>query len=93
MHDGGVFHLLAQRPRLARAGESAESRSARRERPRGQRDLEMVDGGDHLVGVPASAFQSLGERREVALVIAFGGGIELDRDRSDVGGGHTAMCE
>ena len=88
-----VFHLLAQRPRLARAGESSEARSARGERPRGQRDLEALDGGDHLVGVPASALQPISQRGEVALVIAFRGGIELDRDRSDVGGGHAAMCE
>src|SRR6185369_15764092 len=57
---------------LPRAGKSAEPRSASRERPRRQRDLEPLDLRDQRLRRDPFPFQSFRERREVALVRALG---------------------
>src|SRR5215211_1260871 len=93
MHERCVFHLLAERVRLPDTRKSAEARASSRERPRRQRDLEMVHGGDHLLGIASSALQASGEFGEIALVVPLRGGIELGGDGGDVGGGHTTVLE
>jgi hypothetical protein len=80
MDEGRVFHLLAERVRLAGARKSSEACAPGGERPRGERDLEAVDGGDHLLGVSSAALEPIGQLGEVALMVPLDGGVELGGD-------------
>src|SRR5829696_2341526 len=85
VHEGGVLHLLAERVRLASAGEPAEASPSSRERPRRERDLEAVHRGDQLFRVAPRTLQASSELGEVALVVPLGGGIELEGYGGNVG--------